>query len=595
LGFFEESLLFRGKIKKAAVLAFAIFLVTAGCALFIQPAKALSVPVLSSSGYHDIIDGFWIFGELQNLESSPVRINFITATYYDASNTVIATVDWYFFGYSEYIYPNQKAPFLVLLWNSTTGAVQIGPRVDHYTLDINSTAVSPTTPPPQINILSYNTVFDQNGYMNVTGVVENAGTQYSNYTTVYLTCYGADSKVVYIDTGHADINALAPGQTSAFSMLYSGYPDLTPLFASCSLSAGQTFVTYAVTPPAAPTPTPSPTSTPTIASPPSSSSSSSSNTQSTTPTQTQSPSPPPTPSPTPSSTPTTSPPSTSPPTPNPNQQDNNPNQNITYTVWAPQHSNAAAATVTTIVAVCAVSAVVVALANPVGAFGRAAGKIHEFLPEGFKKWLEEFLSSRRKSALREKTGSPFMPTKGEVLAYAVSLAALTFAFSYVKAPNINLIFSVLPTILATAVIVELAKTYILEVFARFRGLWTEHKLWYVGLVMFLVTTFSFGVPFSSPSRNVYHSPKMTKQLQGLVASVAVLVTMAFAGLFFILLISGFALIGGTGLAMCVIMGLVDTFPVEPLNGKAIFDHKKALWAAFFLVNLTIYLSWLLLL
>jgi hypothetical protein len=593
LGFFDESFLFHGKFKKAAVLAFALLSATAGCAPFIQPATALSVPVLSSSGYHDSIDGFWIFGELQNLETSPVRINYITATYYDASNTVIVTVDWYFFSYSEYIYPNQKAPFNVLLWNSTSGAPQIGPRVDHYTLTINSTAVSPTAPPTQINILSYNTAFDQFGYMNVTGLVQNVGTQYSNYTEVYLTCYGSDGKVLYIDYGYADTSALAPGQTSTFSMLYSSYPELTPLFASCSLSVGETSVTYAVTPPAAPTPTPSPT--PTQTSPPSSSSSSSSTTQSTTPTKTQTPSPPSTPSPSPSSTPTTSPPSPSPHTPNPNQPDNNPYQNITYTVWAPQHSNAAAATITTVVAVGAVSAVAVAVTNSGGAFGRVGGKIHELLPEGSRKWLEEFISSRRKSVVREKTGSPFKPTKGEVLAYAVSLAALTFAFSYVKAPNINLIFTVLPTILVTAVIVELAKTYILEVFTRFRGLWTEHKLWYVGLVMFLVTTFSFGVPFSSPSRNVYHSPKMTKQLQGIVASVAVLVTMAFAGLFFLLLISGFALIGGTGLAMCVIMGLVDTFPVEPLNGKAIFNHKKALWAAFFIVNLTIYLAWLLML
>ena len=239
-----------------------------------------------------------------------------------------------------------------------------------------------------------------------------------------------------------------------------------------------------------------------------------------------------------------------------------------------------------------VAILAVALSNPTGAIGAAGGKIRNLLPEGSKQWLEEFLSSKRKPVAKEKTGSPFVPTKPEILAYAVSLAVLTIGFSYVKVPDITMILAVLPTILATAVVVEVLRKYILEVFARTRGIWTEHRIWYTGLALFLITTFTLGVPFSSPSRNIYHSPKMTKRLSALISIVAILVTMAFAVLFFGLLLGGFAVIGGTGLAMCLIMNLVDTLPLEPMNGKAIFNYKKSLWGVIFSVELIMYLAWL---
>ena len=71
--------------------------------------------------------------------------------------------------------------------------------------------------------------------------------------------------------------------------------------------------------------------------------------------------------------------------------------------------------------------------------------------------------------------------------------------------------------------------------------------------------------------------------------------LAFAAFFFVLLISGFTLIGSTGLAMCVILAFLDTFPVAPMNGKAIYGYSKLLWVLLFAVALTLYGSWLILL
>ena len=162
----------------------------------------------------------------------------------------------------------------------------------------------------------------------------------------------------------------------------------------------------------------------------------------------------------------------------------------------------------TAVAVSTVALVVIAVSDPVGkSTGSGLEKIRDVLPEGVKRWLEEFISSRRKLTVDKKTGSPFLPTKSEVLAYGVSLVVIAASFSYVKVDDVTQILQVLPTVLATAVIVEFVKTYVLEVFARSRGLWTEHRLWYFGLAIFLLTTFTFGIPFSSPSCNVYPTTK----------------------------------------------------------------------------------------
>ena len=91
---------------------------------------------------------------------------------------------------------------------------------------------------------------------------------------------------------------------------------------------------------------------------------------------------------------------------------------------------------------------------------------------------------------------------------------------------------------------------------------------------------------------MYHAPEFTKRREGVVSAAAILVTLAFGGLFFVLLISGFTLIGSTGLAMCVIMAFLDTFPVAPMNGKSIFVHSKAAWAVLFAATFGVYLSWL---
>jgi hypothetical protein len=264
----------------------------------------------------------------------------------------------------------------------------------------------------------------------------------------------------------------------------------------------------------------------------------------------------------------------------------------------PSPSNAIESSVATIAAVSVVAAVMASSAASGSAAGASEGfleRLKELLPESSKKWLEDFISSRRKRSAADKKGSVFKPTKTELAAYSVAIVILTICFAYVKAPSLSDIMTIVPIILATSILVEVVKSYTVAIYARKQGIWTEHKLWYTGTAMLLITAFAFRMPFSKPSRNEHHSPKTTEKAEAYLSSAEVVIALWFATFFFILLLAGFTLIGGTGLAMCLTMAFCDTLPVKPMNGKNILKHSKGIWAGLFTLTLVLYALWVLLL
>lgn len=266
------------------------------------------------------------------------------------------------------------------------------------------------------------------------------------------------------------------------------------------------------------------------------------------------------------------------------------------TVWVPSAEGALVAGVLTVGVTSVLSSLSSAVSNPESCPSSALAEgVNEFFPDTLKKWLHEFISSKRKLIIGQRTGFPFVLTRQEVLSYAVALSALTFAFSYAKTGDLNKILSMLPTILATSIIVEFVKNFSIAAVARSQGVWTEHRLWYFGLTMFLFSSLVFRVPFSSPSRMTHHSPKFTRRSLGLVSSASVFVALSFAALFYSLLAGGFTLIGNVGLVMCLTMAFFDSIPIPPMNGKDIYDWSKILWVALFVVAFSLYVLCLLLL
>ena len=278
----------------------------------------------------------------------------------------------------------------------------------------------------------------------------------------------------------------------------------------------------------------------------------------------------------------------------------NPTSYVAGRVWAPSPANGAVAsavtvgTVTTVAIVAAaVSSVPAATSASSGVFDKLAGKLRDLIPDTVKGWIESLISSKRKLRVEEKQGSPYLPTKGELLVYLISTLILTFSFAYVKVMSLTEFLVVLPTFIFTSLIVGLIRTYLLTAYARRHGVWTEYKLWYLGLAMFIISTVAFRAPFSSPTRKVsIASDKNTERFGFILSCLTIGITLAFGAVFMVLLLAGYSLIGGAGLAMCLVTAFFETFPIKPMGGTDLFNYNKKVWIGLFLVTLAFYVVWL---
>jgi YVTN family beta-propeller protein len=291
----------------------------------------------------------------------------------------------------------------------------------------------------------------------------------------------------------------------------------------------------------------------------------------------------------PSPSPTISPTSSPTPTETPSSE-----PDVLQQVWVPKPIDTAVSVGVSAVIVGAVSFIFSAISDPLGGAGGAlAEKTKDLIPEKIKEWLQEVVSSKRKLKVTEKTGPIFKPTMNEIFAYIVSIVVLAVSFSYVKIIDLSQIWVLLPIFFTTSFVVGFVKKFFSITYLRSKGVWSEHTIWPLGFVLFLFTTFAFKVPFSSPTRSV-HSDKCTERLSAIVAASELLISLAFAGLFFLLLESGFTAIGGAGLSMCVLGAFFGVFPISPMSGKEIFGHSKRLWVGLFITTALVFVAWLLL-
>jgi hypothetical protein len=259
-------------------------------------------------------------------------------------------------------------------------------------------------------------------------------------------------------------------------------------------------------------------------------------------------------------------------------------------IYVPQSGNALIAGAVTIGTITVVSTIASAVTDPeCFPFAKFAQKLSDIAPAGTKKWFHQFLKSKHKMHLSANQTNPIKITNFEIVTYAVAFTVLTLSFAYVKAPTLTEMLTVIPTILLTSIIVEFTKNYLLSIVARRKGAWTEYRLWYVGTSLFIISSLAFKVPFSEPGRLVHKEGTATKRIRGLVAMGKVLIPLALAGVFTLVFLNGFTLIGNIGIVMCLTSALVESIPVPPMNGKDIYDWNKYTAAGLLMLALAMYL------
>ncbi|MCX6648332.1 MAG: hypothetical protein NTV61_02945 [Candidatus Bathyarchaeota archaeon] len=221
-----------------------------------------------------------------------------------------------------------------------------------------------------------------------------------------------------------------------------------------------------------------------------------------------------------------------------------------------------------------------------------AEKLGGMLPSGIQMWIENYISSKHDIALEAGKGSAFKLTKVELIAYGIALTTLTIAFTYSSAATLAEMLVAIPVVLATSILIEFLKNYLLTIFARSKGAWTEYRIWPPGFLMFVVSAFVFKTPFSSPSKSAQSEGEAGDRIGGLMAVSGVLLVLLFAGGFYYMSVKGISEIGNIGLGMCLLSAFFDSIPVPPLNGKDIWDWNKRASIVLLVATFALNLYWL---
>jgi Zn-dependent protease len=126
--------------------------------------------------------------------------------------------------------------------------------------------------------------------------------------------------------------------------------------------------------------------------------------------------------------------------------------------------------------------------------------------------------------------------------------------------------------------------------ARAYGHWAEFRMWPLGLLLALATSF-IGFIFAAPGATYISGTNITQEQNGRISLAGpltnVAVALAFTPVAFFS--SGFWQILGTyGVSVNIFLALFNMLPVMPLDGAKVFAWNKGAWAGVFVPLATVF-------
>jgi len=192
-----------------------------------QVYATAEISILSHSGWLDSIGSYHVSGEVENVGDGAASFVRVTATFYDLSDTVVAT--FFPFAYLNVLLPGRKSPFEVILLDTTQAA-----KVHHYSLSVEFSATSPI--PIGLEILSNSSYIDAVGFMHVVGEIKNVATGTATLVKVITTFYDQTGNVVATAFRYSSPSDISPGQKASFDLVLT-HKNRVPLVATYALTA----------------------------------------------------------------------------------------------------------------------------------------------------------------------------------------------------------------------------------------------------------------------------------------------------------------------------------------------------------------------
>lgn len=157
--------------------------------------------------------GFVLVGQVRNNTAEPLEFVRINAQVYDTENSLLVEQDD--FVSSDRIAPGDYAPFsLVFADGLPDGAAR-------YELAASARYASATNQgfySPENFALTSQAEYDENGVLVVSGQVRNEGGEQANLVKVIVAIFDEAHRMVATDTTLVEVQTLAPGETSAYSV-----------------------------------------------------------------------------------------------------------------------------------------------------------------------------------------------------------------------------------------------------------------------------------------------------------------------------------------------------------------------------------------
>jgi hypothetical protein len=168
----------------------------------------------------------------------------------------------------------------------------------------------------------------------------------------------------------------------------------------------------------------------------------------------------------------------------------------------------------------------------------------------------------------------------ELISLGVVVLILSFVYSVVSANgflnflDFEVMAAVFPSTLLSSGIVTITKVFSNAYWSFNFKIYKKFSLWFVGLIMFLVSGLVFLFPFSSPSTTRYQITQISKVKKGLLVLFKTFTVLSLMLPFSILFMLGFTIVGDSGMLLTLMGTFYSLFPIKMLAGKVLFDYRK---------------------
>jgi Zn-dependent protease len=193
-------------------------------------------------------------------------------------------------------------------------------------------------------------------------------------------------------------------------------------------------------------------------------------------------------------------------------------------------------------------------------------------------------------------------SRTELVHLGISLSILTVAFSFAYSPLhqfdsgrfLNALPLALLGILTAFFVHELAHKFVAQKY----GLWSEYRMFPLGLMLSLLFAAFFGVVFAAPGAVMFRGGVRPQEM-GRIAAAGPLANIGIAAVALALSIpfpqmqAGSFSVGNIILFVCFINALLaffNLFPIGPLDGKKVFQWHGLVWAVLFVCAILLILE-----